>query len=60
MSYRQITSNFIAGGAYHTGARAIFGINYAKQAEQRPWGQAERRMNGLLSHSSCPRRTIAA
>ena len=56
ISLRQITSNFIAGGAYHTGARATFGINHAKQ----PWGQAERRMNGLLSHSSCPRRTIAA
>ena len=34
ISLRQITSNFIAGSAYHTGARAIFGINHAKQPEQ--------------------------
>jgi len=34
MSYRQITSNFIACSAYHTGARAIFCINHAKQPEQ--------------------------
>ena len=42
------------------GRQSRFCINHAKQPSNGRGAKAERRMNGLLSHSSCPRRTIAA